>query len=386
MIVKAFLFALLLQNSPAVRPVDVAGQVQTREGFPAVAVRVSAIPAPPATTRAADGQNYWPSQLPTRTVLTNNEGRYRLTALPPGRYYLVAGMLGQATYYPATTDPERATVVTVGQDTTDSLDFKLQRPHGGLASGRVAPRTDGVRELAVLSGYALEELLEMPVAADGTFSFGHIPKGRYLVNLFPTPPGTRSVPFEVGDADVTVEFVRLPLRTVSGRIVVQNGPLPKGFFTFSTVESIVTATVNPDGTFTAGLQAGRHQAELSGVPVGYSIASVRAGAQDSSKGLVVGAADVKDVVITVAAPRRLPRLTGRIAGVTGARLQSARVELTGPILSRPEAAVQADGSFEFPAVPAGRYTLRVPQLSELATVDVVVRFSDTDVQVVIPAR
>lgn len=377
------LLLMLQAAAPVARTAVVSGQVQTRDGNPAGAVRVSAIPAPPSNLRQSDGQNYWATQAPVSTALTNNQGAYRLANVPPGRYYIVAGMLGQATYYPAAIEPERATVVTVESGASiDSLGIRLVFPFGGRVGGRVtpAPAAD-VPERAVLSGLKLEELLEVPVAADGRFDFGHLPLGSYLLSLFPTPPGARSMAFNVGEADVTsLEFVRPPVRVVSGRVVVEKGPLPNTVLAFSTPQSYVNATIAPDGTFRVRLHRERHRAELSGLPVGYSIASVRAGTQDVTSALAVGDSDLADVVITVAAPRSLPAVKGGISGLPAARLAGARVEMTGPIFGLVDTAVRADGTFEFAAVPPGLYSVRLPQIPELAPMTIVVNSTGGDVR------
>jgi hypothetical protein len=377
------LLLLLQAAAPIARTAVVSGQIQTRDGNPAGAVRVSAIPAPPLNLRQSDGQNYWATQAPVSTALTNNQGAYRLPNVPPGRYYIVAGMLGQATYYPAAIEPERATVVIVESGAAlAGMDVKLVFPFGGRVGGRVTPSPSAdAPERAVLSGLKLEELLEVPVAADGRFDFGHLPLGAYLLSLFPTPPGARSMAFNVGEADVTsLEFVRPPVRIVSGRVVVENGPLPSTVLAFSTPQSYVNATIAADGTFRARLHRERHRAELSGLPVGYSIASVRAGAQDVTSALAVGDSDLSDVVITVAAPRSLPAVKGRVSGFAAGRLTGARVEMTGPINGRLDTEVRPDGTFEFAAVPSGLYRLRVPQLPELAPLTVVVDSRGADVQ------
>ena len=386
MIGITIVLGLLLQAAPPARPSTVSGQIQTRDGFPAVAVRVSAIPAPPATTRAADGQNYWVTPPPASTAITNNEGRYRLTNVPPGRYYIVAGMLGRATYYPAATEVENAMVVTIGADTAETVNVKLALAHGGRLSGRVTPAGDGPMERAVLSGLKLEELLEMPLNADGTFTFGHVPTGAYLLSLFPTPPGTGSLAFEVGEADVNVEIKRQALRTVTGRISVERGPLPRTMLAFATLQSHVSGTINPDGTFTARLHAGQHEVDMTNMPVGYAVASVRTGNGNAGRGVVVGTADVSNVVITLSAPRALPAIKGRITGISGDRLSSATVELTGPIVGGLQARVGADGSFQFDAVTPGRYRLRVPQLPEVAPVDTTASASEREVSVTLGVR
>src|SRR5262249_53817223 len=155
----------------------------------------------------------------------------------------------------------------------------------------------------------------------------------YLLGLFPQPPGLTSLAVQVGDADVTgLELVLPPTRMVTGKIVVQNGPLPHALLEFSTLQGyIVGATINPDGTFSTRLQPARHCVDLAGMSVGYSIASVRVGSQDVSEALVVGNADVSGVIINVAAPRNLPRLRGRIVGLL-TRSSSTKIEVNGPII------------------------------------------------------
>ena len=200
----------------------------------------------------------------------------------------------------------------------------------------------------------LGELIETPVRPDGGFDFGRVSRGEYLVSLLPPPPGLRSIPFRVADADVSsLQFQRPVLRRVTGRIVAERGPLPASIVGFSTAESYVSSDINPDGTFTAQLQPGRHQLELGGLPAGYGLSSVRAGSRDATQALVVGAEDIRDVVVTLGVRRALPRLTGRIAGAE--RLTAPEVELTGPIVGSIKTPLQKDGSFEVAALPPGLY-------------------------------
>jgi len=380
MIGIALAFILFVQGSGVV-----AGQLRSLEGSPAVAVRVAAIPAPTETTRPSFGSQYFYAQPPVSTTLTDNQGRYRLMNVPPGRYFIVSGV----TYYPSTVDADRAVVVTVGANsTTDSLDFQLQRQFGGRVSGRVTPKPEaGKQEKAILSGVNLQEILEVPVGPDGAFEFGHVPTGAYLVDLVPPSPGMGSFRVQVGDKDITgLELVRPPTHLVTGRIVVEHGPLPRAQLAFSTPTGYVGATINPDLTFSAKLHSTRHRVELAGMPVGYSVVSVRAGSSDASQGLVVSNADVSSVVITVSAPRQLPRIRGRIAGLPSARSSSTKVQLTGPIVGSLETSLGQDGSFEFPAVIPGLYNLRLSETPGFAPINVVVTWNDADVQLTAPAR
>ena len=371
-----------LQRAATPAPATVTGQLQMPDGMPAAAVRVAAIPAPPPNIRPTDGQNYYASQFPVSVALSDAGGAYRLVNLPAGRYYIVAGAVGHATYFPGTTDIEAATVVNVDAESRDlRADFRLLRLPGTRVRGRVTPPPDVGRERAVLSGTLLGELLEAPVREDGTFEFGRVPRGSYLLSLYPPPSGMLSRPFQVSDEDVvSIDLVRPPTRTVSGRIVSERGPLPRSLLGFRTELGYVPAIVNPDGTFTASLHAARHQVEVGGLPVGYAAASVRAGAEELTDATVaVADRDVTNLVITVAVPSHLPRLRGRIDGFDATR-SSARVVLTGPIVGTVEAAVQADGSFEFPALPPGLYRVTVPQIPEIAAREVVVDSEGADIR------
>jgi hypothetical protein len=384
--------AALTAQTPPGQAGSVTGQLRTLAGAPAIAIRVAAVAAPPVNARRADGQQYVESVAPASTVLTNNDGRYRLANIPPGRYYILAGALPDATYYPGSATEDGAMVVTIASGaTTANLDFRLLKTFGGTVTGRVPPRTDPAaqeaQEKAVLSGGKLEELLEAPVATNGSFAFGHVPAGVYLLSLFPNPPGMASLVVRVGETDVAgVELAPPPTRAVTGRIVVQNGPLPRARLLFDTPQGSIGAAINGDGTFSTRLHAARHDVYLGGLPAGYSVASVRVGTEDASRGLVVGDADVSGVVITVAAPRSLPRLRGRITGLSAARIAPATVEATGPIMGTLTTALRPDGSFEFAAVTPGVYDLRLPQVPDFVPIAVVVDWNDTERQIAMPVR
>jgi len=374
---------LLLQGAAATtpRPGVVLGRLQTPEGSPAAAIRIAAVPAPPPNIRPSDGQNYYSARGPASTALTDANGRYRLANLEPGRYFIVATVFGYSTFYPDTTSLDAATVVTVGPGApAEGIDFTVRMPPGGRISGRVNIPPTGP-ERAVLSGLELAELIETPVGADGSFTFGHLPKGSYLLSLFPEPPGMSSRAFTVGEADTRVDLVRPALRTISGRVVVPVGPLPYSSLGFSTDVSYVAARIESDGTFRVQLQPARHAVAPAGLPPGYSLRSVRVGQRDVTNGLVIGAEDISGVVVTIAAPAQLPRVRGRIVGVPAATLADARVELTGRVIGTLEARVRKDGSFEFPAVTPGTYRVRVPQIPDATPSYIVVGWSDTDVQV-----
>ncbi len=381
MMAIALTLILFLQAAPAVQPGVAAGQLRAPDGAPAIGVWVAAVPLPANNAVPADGPQYYSPPVPVSETLTDNQGRYRLANIPPGRYHIIAGVIGDGTYYPAANSPAGATLITVASGlTTANLDFRLLKPFGRKFGGHVKPATSGA-QIVTLVGGKLDDVLQVPVKPDGAFDFGHIPQGSYSLGLFPTPPGFASLPVTLAEADVpALDVVLPPTHMVTGRIVVQNGPLPRALLEFSSPQGYIAGgTINPDGTFSARLQQARHRVELAGMPVGYSIASVRVGSQDASA-LLVGNADISGVVITVAAPRALPHIRGKIAGVPNAQ----QVELTGPIIGKVETPVRQDGSFEFAALTPGMYSLRLPKVPGFSSMPVVVTWSDAEIQVPAP--
>jgi hypothetical protein len=387
---------LLLQSAPIV-PGAVAGKLQTVDGVPAVSVRVVAVEAPQGLGTPDDSLNYFALASPTDRTLTDNEGNFRLQELVPGHYYILAGAQPDGTYYPNANNVRGAAVIHVepGMEILD-LNFRLLHRLGGKLSGRVkadmavlGPKT------ATVTGGTLEDLLEVPVKADGTFEFGHVPPGKYLVSLYPPTPGIASYPVTVGQADVSgVELVPLPTRSVTGRIAVRNGGLPRGILGFYTEKTYVGGTINVDGTFKVDLHSARHQIDFAGLPVGYSLATVRVGNQDMTReGIVVGNADVSDVVITVNAPTRLAIIRGKITGLAPDKYSSTIIELTGPTFNLLHADVQQDGTFEFPSVVPGLYRLTLKGIPDQASVPrmpphtvVVDGFRTFEVSLVVPPQ
>jgi hypothetical protein len=229
----------------------------------------------------------------------------------------------------------------------------------------LGPRT------ATVTGGPLEDLLEVPIKPDGTFEFGHIPPGKYLVSMFPPTPGIASYPVTVGQADVSgVELVPLPTKTVSGRIIVKNGGIPYGILGFYTEKTYVGGTINPDGTFKVDLHSASHQIDFAGLPVGYSLATVRIGNQDMTRqGITVGNAEISDVVITVNAPAHLATIKGKITGLAADKFSSTIIELTGQrTINLLHADVQQDSTFEFPSVMPGVYKLTLKGIPDQASV------------------
>src|SRR6187399_1903865 len=73
---------------------SVEGRVLTEDGMPAVGVRVTAQSVPDTAVAARD------AGVMVSIVQTDASGRYRLERIPPGRYYITAGLVDFPTYYP----------------------------------------------------------------------------------------------------------------------------------------------------------------------------------------------------------------------------------------------------------------------------------------------
>ena len=383
---------LLLQRTPYIPPGAVEGMLRSIEGAPASAVRVAAIPVPKGNGTPDDNLNYFELVPATNTTLTDNEGHFAMMDLAPGRYYIIAGATGYGTWLPGTTDLRKATIVTVvSNEITGDLDFSLMQRFGAQLSGSVkadmallGPRT------ATLVGGKLEDLIEVPVQPDGSYKFGYVPPGNYLVQMYPPTSGMPARRVTVGNDNITgVELIPLPTQTVTGRIVTKRGPLPVGYLGFQTEETYVDSTIHPDGTFTVQLHAATHEPVMAGLPIGYSIASVRIGSMDVTKGITVGKSDISDVVITLDTPQQLAAIKGKVSGLAASRYATTRVEIKGPItiIGSMQTSIREDGTFEFPAVTPGSYSLSLTSVPEFTPLILNLDSTDTaNVSVVVPSR
>jgi hypothetical protein len=212
------------------------------------------------------------------------------------------------------------------------------------------------------------------VSPNGTYTFGHVPPGKYLLSLYPPTPGIASMPITVGNDDVSdLELEPLPTNRVTGRIIVRNGSIPHGLLGFYTIKTWVGGKINEDGTFSVDLHSTLHQIDFAGLPVGYTVASVKVASKDvTEQGILVENADVSDVLITLNAPRRLAVVKGKITGLPANRFGSTGVVLTGPTFNRGQADVQQDGTFQFDAVVPGLYKLTLNGIPEFAPMTVIV--------------
>lgn len=114
---KSLIAILLLwvTVSVAQQPAGViTGRLVSANGAPTVGVRVAAAEANDTSE---------PTAL-VGITRTDNEGRYRLDNIPPGRYWIIAGLVSSPLFYPGIADISAAKIVSVADGTwTDNVDF-----------------------------------------------------------------------------------------------------------------------------------------------------------------------------------------------------------------------------------------------------------------------
>jgi len=117
---KPFLISLILfgfSNTVAQLPgAAISGQLRAMDGTPAAGVRIAVAEFDP---------NFGPGAL---VVIgrTDNAGRYRLEDVPPGQYFIIAGVVDAPTYYPGTDQLSSAKSINVFRESTiTGLDFRL---------------------------------------------------------------------------------------------------------------------------------------------------------------------------------------------------------------------------------------------------------------------
>src|SRR5213593_2486642 len=215
---------LLSAQRPSVKPAvpagTVTGRLSTAEGGVAAGIRVSAMAAPDSSKTPAEA-----TALVSLTE-TDSSGRYRLENVPPGRYYIVAGLLESSTYYPGVKSPADAKMVDVtSRATVTGIDFQVARFSTGLTvSGRVVRESNQPLGVAFQVGLGgSDQYFNTTTKFDGSFEFLKVRPGNYTLNVNPVPGGQpRSI--VVGDKDVTgIEFIVPWTVDVSGRVLVDGG-------------------------------------------------------------------------------------------------------------------------------------------------------------------
>lgn len=271
----SMLLAAILPLALAQAPANgsISGTVRGATGEPSAGVRVAAMPVAGGDVLVGIAE-------------TDRDGRYRLENVPPGRYYITAGLVSAPTYCPGTRDPRLGAVVTIavgsaitGHDCTITFT-------GATVSGRVVSQTPNPRWTVVLEG---PTQLQASAAADGTFKFLRLAPGKYTASIVGFRPANTT--FTVEDHDIeNLEIVMPTYVTLQGRIVMESGAqLPAVPLTVSTdgggaSPSSRTVRAEPTGEFAMQILTGNRTLTVAGLPSGYVLKTIRFGKVDLGVG------------------------------------------------------------------------------------------------------
>jgi hypothetical protein len=350
MIQSLFISILMLMQIPlaASQTGTATGIVRSTSGAPASGVRVAALALTNSTAGIGEGALVSLTQ-------TDSDGRYKLEAIPPGRYYIQAGLVDFPTYYPGLTTTNGATSIQITAGAViERLDFTLALATGVRVSGRVPLGTIRPTLVRLTGGSRGFQSNMSQVKPDGTFEFLRVPPGNYTLMATPAN-GLPNLPLVITDKDIDVGIPQGAGVRVSG--VVGVGPLSprpanlKVVFTGSTAWAQLESGVSSDGKF-----------ELSSVPAGtYTLRTVP-GSLTSQNTLVVANREITGVVIP-----SFVELAGVVALQDGQKLPALStalmiqaVPVKGTTLAT---AIRSDGSFRFP-LGEGEYRISMGKLPE----------------------
>ena len=239
------LLALLYfaQGIPPQQGGTVTGVLRDAEGKPVPGVRMAAVARPDSIEDAAGGAAM------AGLAQTDEQGRYTLENVPPGRYYIAAGRLDLQTYFPGTQTMAEATAVTIPPGATLSgIDFVLNNTSFGRSTSGAIFGAGGITASVPLQ-IKVENGGKLPVSANGSFitvllQSAGMNLGRPIGNGAIAIPGPVTADFQVtvqnlpdtyvvksityGSTDITRGTFRLtPANfTPTGSTAILNNPFP----------------------------------------------------------------------------------------------------------------------------------------------------------------
>jgi len=264
-------------------------------------------------------------QLVQRGSATSNDlGEYRIYDVPPGRYYLKAGLMGMmggsgrasygTSYYPGTPDAAAAAAIEVGGgQTLEGINLTLRPTRVANIRGRVMNPGSGltVGLLKVEEGGSMSSTRGVD-DPDGKFELKGVSPGSYFLTTQSTVGGqplSAHLPIQVGAADLEgIELHLLPPMEIAGQIRIEgtsndklsrlNIVLESGGLTVHS--SLGGGRPKEDGTFTfQGMEPAVYQVSAQ-APEDLYLKAVRWGDRDvmqSGLDLTQGAAESRLVVV-----------------------------------------------------------------------------------------
>jgi Carboxypeptidase regulatory-like domain len=330
-------------------------------------------------------------------VTTNDRGEYRISEIPPGFYYLLAGgnqSTGRgssappttvpyaATYYPGETELGRAARLEVKEGSDlEKIDVALERQALRHVRGTIMDVNTGrppeSATIAISAGGSIRSNSRIYNPADGTFELSDLEPMQYRLQVAPGVVGTANIvsgaaPTLMAMIDLTssnaegLQF-RVPIQfgSVSGRVRIENSPTVDGRTPHVSLiptngNMTVTPRVNADATFDAiELQAVEYTMRVTGMAPGSYVKAVLLDGVDVPDNLIRitrGQRQFLDVVLSLDSAQiqgvvrdEVGRpMAGVFTGLVPDQRQK-RMDLYTSTVS------EADGTFTFRGIAPGNY-------------------------------
>ncbi len=261
---------------------------------------------------------------------------------------------------------------------------------GRIVGFRPAPTGPVQKPRVQMTGPAAGEILEANVNADGTFEFPRVLTGQYIaryINPAVASSADDQITVDVASPGLAnLEIKAAALVEVRGQVEVQGnprflttGPPVRVSFTASDPRGRSLSTTSPvarDGAFTLTVAEDSERLVLTNVPAGLKLKSLTYGSAnvltDAVK-FVPG--DGKELrVVLEAQTTGAVKVSGKVTGLNPMRSVSVALVGTRTLMNLGAVTNPDDGSFEFPQVFPGIYTVKIlanpPGVTVTATITV----------------
>lgn len=357
----------------------ISGRVMDENGLPVRGACVSAM-----RCRSVNGER----QLrPWRMSSETNElGEYRITEMPPGRYYLgvAPGKLAEwdprytARFYPDETEAVHAQAIDVkAGDELGGRDFRLTKREGVAITGHLVwPDLAGGKKQRVPPHFDSTEHADysLPIVQDGdSFSIAHVPPGNYTLRTWwgtlqariGDPMGDLTLRVGIADIhDVSLAIRPIAEQDIAGTVVFTGNAKPNQI-TVRVLRQLgneTSAVTKEDGSFVLkGLLPGSYlgvQVEDTSRPGLSTIAAELGGRDVLWEFFDLGLDSPGTLKITMGSP--VTKLTGKLLDAAGRPARGGRI-LFVPREGNAQSLgwVDSNGTFTASLMAAGEYRVYV---------------------------